>query len=543
MKLSPAVTAQLVELVSQRTRRARVTITGTSMRPLLRAGMVVDIEPLTEIPHVGDILVFQSRNGLVAHRLVGGEILRRSALDAVVADRLLDGKTCGFTTSGDARPDRTEFVPPHLVVGRVSAVWANAEPDAQRIDDDGYRRLGSLLARTRVLRPAFVQLRAYSTLCVSILLSDPARIAPSLAFPALVAATRKFEHSQYAQGVSLLCSVPRASMIEVARRHHMSGLISRRLDEAAEAGVAVPDDLSVPFRRIRLANALQAGSVLRCVQDVRDRFCAANIPHIFLKGGARLASDEPGANLHFSGDVDVIVPPNMADRAVSTLRSAGYRDIVSAARRAEYRSHGHHYEPLVLPQINVPVEVHIALAQSAIVSQTLDYETLQSSICRADGPIGETNVLDDVGAAVHLAYHARDLRVWRDIVLLSRLLRKLDRASRNRFDTFIKAENRDGIRLASAVNAADAIALETSGSAPAARRYYAWAELREGLPNRFGSPDIVEAVVGRCIVPTLRLHSRRNLVRFLRSWIRNLAILPFIARAALERRLRGDPTR
>lgn len=539
MKLSPTVTAELVELVSERTRRARVTITGTSMRPLLRAGMVVDIEPLTEPPNIGDILVFQSRTGLVAHRLVGGEILKRSVLNAVVADRLLDEKTWGFVTSGDARPDRAEFVSPRQVVGRVSAVWANAAPGAQRIDDKSYRRLGSLLARTRALRSAFVKLRAYSAVFVSILCSDPVRITPPQAFPALVAATHNFERSRYAQGVSVLSCVTRTSMIEMARRHHVSGLISRWLDEAFEAGVAVPVNLRVPFRRMRLANALQAGRVLLCVRDVRDRFSAANIPHIFLKGAARLASDEPDADLQFSGDVDVIVPPDMADRAVSTLRSAGYRDIVSAERRAEYRSSDHHYEPLVLPRINVPVEVHIALAQAAVVGQNLDYKALEPSVRRIHGPVGEVNVLDEVGAAVHLAYHARDLHVWRDIVLLSRLLRKLDRASRSRFDAFVKAEKRDGLRLTSAVNAADAIAFETSSSARAVKRYLAWAKLREGLPYRFGSPDIVEAAVGRCTVPELRLHSRHNLARFLRCWIRNVAMLPFIARTALQRRLRG----
>ena len=49
MKLSPALSAELVELISERTRRARVTLTGTSMQPLLCAGMVVDIEPLVQV--------------------------------------------------------------------------------------------------------------------------------------------------------------------------------------------------------------------------------------------------------------------------------------------------------------------------------------------------------------------------------------------------------------------------------------------------------------------------------------------------------------
>jgi hypothetical protein len=79
MKLSSERSAQLVELVAQRARRARVTITGASMEPLLRAGMVVDIEPISAPPRIGDILVFRSQTGLVAHRLIGGERLARSS--------------------------------------------------------------------------------------------------------------------------------------------------------------------------------------------------------------------------------------------------------------------------------------------------------------------------------------------------------------------------------------------------------------------------------------------------------------------------------
>jgi hypothetical protein len=351
-----------------------------------------------------------------------------------------------------------------------------------------------------------------------------------------MAATRKFEHRQYAQGLALLGSIPQTSAIAMARRHHASGLVSCWLDEASHAGVVVPQELSDAFRRIRWTNAIQAGRVLTCVRDVRDRFVAADVPHIFLKGGARLAADEPGADLQYSSDVDVIVPPELAERAITALRNAGYQDVQTERWRSSHAPWIHHREPLILPQINVPVEVHFALAPPTLVSQRLDYPALASLSRSVHGPIGEVHVLDEVASAVHLAYHARDIGVWRDIVLLSRMLRKFNGASRAHFDTFVEAEKRDGLRLASAVAAADAIAFDTTVSTGPLKRYIAWAQVREDLPPRFGSPDIVEAVLGRCPIPKLHLHSRSNLTTWLRCWIRNLVALPSIARIARWRR-------
>jgi hypothetical protein len=365
---------------------------------------------------------------------------------------------------------------------------------------------------------------------------DPTKIAPPPAFSALTAATREFEHGRYAQGVAFLTSVPQASAIDMARRHHASGLVSRWLDEASRAGVAVPPELRDAFRRIRWTNAIQAGRVLLCVRDVRNRFVAAEIPHIFLKGGARLAADEPGADVQYSGDVDVIVPVEMTAQATAVLRAAGYRDVQTEQWRASHVTWIHHCEPLLLPQIDVPVEVHFALAPPALVSQRLDYAALASSSRSIHGPIGEVRVLDEVASALSLAYHARDFHVWRDIVLLSRLLRTFGGPARARFDMLVKAEKRDGLRLASAVAAADLIAFNTTVSSGPLKRYIAWVELREDLPRRLGSPDIVEAVLGRCPIPKLRLHGRSNLTTWLRCWIRNLAALPATARIARWRR-------
>jgi hypothetical protein len=536
MPRSAALDAGLVELVAQATRRARVTISGTSMEPFLRTGMVVDIEPLAEPPQIGDILVFRSQSGLIAHRLVGGERLRLGSHTALITDRLVDESRATFVTCGDAHPERPEVVSRQLVVGRVCAVWSGADADATRVDDVRFVRRGAMLARTRALRSRFVKWRAYSRLCLALIggAARPQPVPP--AFSALVTATRLFDRAAYAPGVALLEAVPRDVLVEMVRRHHASGLLAQWFDEAVRAGVAVPGVLADRVRRIRLANALAARRVLLCVQDVRDRLAVAGIPHIFLKGGARIAAGEPGADLQFCGDVDVLVPTRLADAAMSALRAGGYRDVQTPRWRSSHASWMHHREPVMRPDIGVPVEVHLELVPPAGVSRRLDYTALAPSVKRVSGPFGRVDMLDDVGCALHLAYHARDLTIWRDIVLLSRLLSRFDDASRTRFDAHVAAETRDGVRLMSAVAAAAALRGPAADPRPAVRRYLAWTELREDLPRVLGSADILESVVGRNLVPKLRLRSRAEFAGWLRCWIRNAIALPCIAGIALRRR-------
>jgi hypothetical protein len=522
MKLTPAQSAELVALVAHGTRRARVALTGRSMRPLLRAGMVVDVEPLAGAPRLGDILVFKGASGLVAHRFFASRNARPNERGSV------------YLTAGDAFPDRADVVAPDLVVGRVSAVWSSAAPDARRIDGPCYRWLGTVFARTRRIRTLLPKFRTYATL----LGADPARVAPPPAFAALMAATRDFERGRYAAAIEQFCSVPRDAAIEMARKHHLSGLVSSWLDEAAQAGVAVPGELREAFRRIRWTNALQAGRVLACAGDVRDRFVAAGIPYILLKGGARLASGQPGADLQFSGDVDVLVPSEMIEPALAALRDAGYRELTDERARAKYAAVHHHRGALCSPNVDVPVEVHGALASRRLVSRRLDYAALAPYSELARGPLGEVRVLGRVGSAAHLAYHARDLHVWRDIVLLSRLLRGFDGAERARFDAFVRRERRDGLRLTSAVAAADAIAFDAVTSNRDVRRYLSWAAVREDLPAAIAHHDLAEAVIGRCPMPELRLDYAPNVLSWLREWIRNLALLVPIARAARFRRER-----
>jgi hypothetical protein len=118
------------------------------------------------------------------------------------------------------------------------------------------------------------------------------------------------------------------------------------------------------------------------------------------------------------------------------------------------------------------------------------------------------------------------------------LLRGFDDAARARFDAWIAAERRDGLRLRSAVAAADAFGARPRETTPAMRRYAAWVDVREDLPARFGSPDLAEALFGRCRIAKLTLHSRADAAAWLRCWLRNIALLPMLVRRAWALRRR-----
>jgi hypothetical protein len=247
-----------------------------------------------------------------------------------------------------------------------------------------------------------------------------------------------------------------------------------------------------------------------------------------------LAADLPDANLQYAGDVDVLVPKTLAERAMEVLRGAGHQETRPKYRQREFASM-HHREPLKSPRTGIPVEVHSILIRADAVDQELDYSALQCHVRSVNGPIGEASVLDDVGAAVHLAYHARDLSVLRDIVLLARLMVRFDVRSRAQFEAFVGRERRDRLRLTSAVALADWIN-ETEPVRGPSRRYLSWAIFREDLPANI-EHDIPEALLGRCAALKLRYHlGDHRLFNSFRTYLRNIVALPLIGRIALWRR-------
>ncbi len=88
---------------------------GGSMEPAIRSGEVLLVQPVAlEEAQIGRIFLFQGRDWLTAHRLVGRV-------------RLPSGET-GYLFHGDATDQPDAPVPASAVLGRVTAVERDGEP-------------------------------------------------------------------------------------------------------------------------------------------------------------------------------------------------------------------------------------------------------------------------------------------------------------------------------------------------------------------------------------------------------------------------------
>ena len=481
---------------------SRVRVTGGSMLPLLRPGMVVDIAGAPVAPRIGELLVFRNHKGLIVHRVVR----RRGA--------------SGVMTCGDACPENPEWTSFDAVVGRARAVWSDERVDARRIDGFAFRIAGWLLARTRPLRATAVLFAR----AIALALRKP---EPVPAFRALFGAAIAFERGDLALGLARLNAVPAAPLAEVARRHGMGGLVQRWLASAAAAGLAVPPEMLAIFQRLRWFAALSTAQVAERASDVSRIFADRGIPAVLLKGAGRLCAGEADADVNASSDVDVLVPAASADAAVAALRAAGFREHLDAAEIRFHERYEHHRAALWAASGTAPVEVHVRLCMPGSVSATLDYAALAAHVRETDGPYGRVRVFDDVAAALHLAYHARDFLALRDIVLLGRLLRRMNAAERAAFDAFVARETRDAVRLAAAVTAARALAGPVRPSRDVAA-YLSWAVAREDVPAALRKrAAIVEALRARCL-PHYR--GLPYTLDQLHRWAYNLAGTPLVLR-------------
>ena len=92
--------------------RVRFRAEGASMRPTIRGGETITIEPVSEIK-MGDIALYRADRGLIAHRVVG---IRNG-----------NGNAPLFLTRGEAAGSTEEAVEEQQVWGKVVAVERNGQ--------------------------------------------------------------------------------------------------------------------------------------------------------------------------------------------------------------------------------------------------------------------------------------------------------------------------------------------------------------------------------------------------------------------------------
>jgi hypothetical protein len=434
----------------------RMSMRGRSMLPALSDRMVLQIGPATNV-RIGDILVFAQGDVRVAHRVVGIE-------------------RGGFRTAGDAQPEVVESVSRDDVLGRVVAIWSDASAAARRVDRTSHRLRGWYLAR-------FHPVRRYGRRTGARIADLAARLQPrrrartTLQLCEALAAAAASDAARLAASVTHELVGPGSS----GERHRcvaVLGEAARRLGITQE----LPADVAAVIRQSCWKSVAATSRMDRALRAAIETLQEIGVPFALLKGAARVYAAAPEAAYHTSDDIDVLIAASDRDRVVTAMRRRGYTstgDPAAAERR--YRRH-HHAVPLFPPDGAFPVELHDELAPPRTLSTGTHWTDLSHRLIPVTGPCGTLLRLDPVASALHLAIHAMGLRRLRDVVLLASALRSLDAADFEAFESIVRAERRDPVRLQASVALAARIAgIDWEAGRPV-ERYLRWALVREDLP-------------------------------------------------------------
>ena len=449
---------------------ARLAMAGTSMLPLLREPMVLELGAVRDRVRLGDVLVFALDDKLCAHRVV-------------------DFRGGAYLTAGDNTPSKLDRVEPERIIGRVVAVYADRSPGARRIDGSWYRLRGGLKARTRALRVFGIGVMAQ----LRRLRRGLDAVHRPRAFAALFQAMHAILHRDRAELQVAIELVPPESLLATARRHKCAGLLLNGM-HALDIDLSSHEQL---VRGLRISNSATAVKLFRLREQIVTLVSilrASKLDFVLLKGASRIYGQDEDAYLHESCDIDVLVKREDVDAAVAALRAAGYFQRERGRTTAWYTRYHHHVAPFSDPKGEGTIEVHIALAPPGRLDQVLDWNSLSRHFRTIEGPAGEARCLNDVGTAIHLAAHAIRLTPLRDVVILAQLLQRLDAKNVSFFKGFVDGETVESVRLDAVGAMAARLADFAWDESRAVRRYLAWVTRREDLPDfirtRSGFTDV-----------------------------------------------------
>jgi hypothetical protein len=429
---------------------ARLAMSGISMLPLFRDGMVLRVKAYDGKPRIGDVVVFRPKDVLIAHRVVA------------VTFR-------GVRTSGDAQPLIVEEVAHHEVLAVVEAVLAGNDPDARRIDGPYFRWRGQLFGHLHAQLAMLARVRG--------LLATAAQFAfpwqRPRAQPALVDALAAIVQNDSAALAAAAVSVPQERFVDVAERH--------RCERAVLEALRGNDDGPIVALRQQLAPLVRKDAAIAMVLRPQvvalvRMFSSAGVPFALLKGGAR-SFRSAGAQAHATCDLDIFVA------AIATLRRGGYTFRSSDELQLHYLRRHHHAAPLYPPGLGPAVELHTLLARPGTLGTRTDWDALAPHLERVDSEGDTAYCFDGFASALHYAIHGIGLERLRDIFFCAQYLRSLSAAERSQLHELAASDSIDPVRLGASFALAARVAGLPWESDARIERYLRWASRRTDMPS------------------------------------------------------------
>jgi len=213
--------------------------------------------------------------------------------------------------------------------------------------------------------------------------------------------------------------------VRIAQGNHIHALTGRVLLRHPELQNVLPRDLILYLVEMYRANQDRLQHSQRQLKQIGEAFADEGIPAIVMKGGGDVLDplhDDPA--IRFSGDLDILVQEQRADRAEEVLVKLGAQSLRQPAsssnetvswRGEKYAEH--HLPKIVHADWLLPVEIHILSGRGPIDRLLPVPDLFARKVAMGDRVLSVMNPED---RSCHLIAHANhhrggvDLRAWID---------------------------------------------------------------------------------------------------------------------------------
>lgn len=270
------------------------------------------------------------------------------------------------------------------------------------------------------------------------------------------------------------------TLFKHAARHKVADVLL-----GAFAELRIHDPALQPLRALLQTYAghalASAGKLQSQIDALAEAFCAAAIPHVFLKTAGRLCAGDARARWTPVADIDVLVRREDADRASQVLLAHGYRCSTDEATARGYKNKHHHLAPFDAPAGGKTLELHVALAFPETFRVASDFETIEPYLVQPNAERPFTYVLNGAGRALHAMIHGVGLYRLSDAVLVAAELRSPDLL--RDLAAFARTDPQQRTAMLAVLHVAARIAGHPSILNRDAQSYAEWCIWREDLPD------------------------------------------------------------